>query len=124
MTEPLRRDAARNRVILERTPMARWGTPEDLVGPALFGFEPESLEAVVPFYLLIGAYQHWYSVWYPPGRYLAAVLPLGAYPMACALKRAGAWRPSHDVHGANSGSPFRQAIEHSPTGMAIDPVRI
>jgi NAD(P)-dependent dehydrogenase (short-subunit alcohol dehydrogenase family) len=36
MTEPLRRDEARNRTILERTPMARWGTPEDLVGPALF----------------------------------------------------------------------------------------
>jgi NAD(P)-dependent dehydrogenase (short-subunit alcohol dehydrogenase family) len=36
MTEPLRRDEARNRAILERTPMGRWGTPEDLVGPALF----------------------------------------------------------------------------------------
>jgi NAD(P)-dependent dehydrogenase (short-subunit alcohol dehydrogenase family) len=36
MTEPLRRDAARNRAILERTPIGRWGTPEDLVGPALF----------------------------------------------------------------------------------------
>jgi 2-dehydro-3-deoxy-D-gluconate 5-dehydrogenase len=36
MTEPLRQDEARNRTILERTPMARWGTPEDLVGPALF----------------------------------------------------------------------------------------
>jgi NAD(P)-dependent dehydrogenase (short-subunit alcohol dehydrogenase family) len=36
MTEPLRRDEARNRAILERTPMARWGTPDDLVGPALF----------------------------------------------------------------------------------------
>ena len=36
MTEPLRRDEARNRAIVERTPMARWGTPEDLVGPALF----------------------------------------------------------------------------------------
>jgi len=36
MTEPLRRDEARNRAILDRTPMGRWGTPEDLVGPALF----------------------------------------------------------------------------------------
>ena len=36
MTEPLLRDEARNRAILERTPMGRWGTPEDLVGPALF----------------------------------------------------------------------------------------
>jgi NAD(P)-dependent dehydrogenase (short-subunit alcohol dehydrogenase family) len=36
MTAALREDEARNRTILERTPMARWGTPEDLVGPALF----------------------------------------------------------------------------------------
>jgi NAD(P)-dependent dehydrogenase (short-subunit alcohol dehydrogenase family) len=36
MTEQLRRDEARNRAILERTPIGRWGTPEDLVGPALF----------------------------------------------------------------------------------------
>ena len=36
MTAALREDAARNRTILERTPMARWGTPDDLVGPALF----------------------------------------------------------------------------------------
>jgi NAD(P)-dependent dehydrogenase (short-subunit alcohol dehydrogenase family) len=36
MTEPLRQDEGRNRTIIERTPMARWGTPEDLVGPALF----------------------------------------------------------------------------------------
>lgn len=36
MTEPARSDAARNRSILERTPLGRWGTPDDLVGPALF----------------------------------------------------------------------------------------
>ena len=36
LTDPLRRDEARSRAILDRTPMARWGTPEDLVGPALF----------------------------------------------------------------------------------------
>ena len=30
------RPGARNRAILDRTPMARWGTPADLVGPALF----------------------------------------------------------------------------------------
>ena len=36
MTAALREDEARNRTILERTPMARWGTPDDLVGPALF----------------------------------------------------------------------------------------
>ena len=29
-------DEARSRVILDRTPMGRWGTPEDVVGPALF----------------------------------------------------------------------------------------
>jgi NAD(P)-dependent dehydrogenase (short-subunit alcohol dehydrogenase family) len=36
MTVPARSDAARNRAILDRTPLARWGTPEDIVGPALF----------------------------------------------------------------------------------------
>ncbi len=36
MTETARADAARNRAILERTPLGRWGEPKDLVGPALF----------------------------------------------------------------------------------------
>jgi NAD(P)-dependent dehydrogenase (short-subunit alcohol dehydrogenase family) len=36
MTAPARADAARNRAILERTPLGRWGTPDDIVGPALF----------------------------------------------------------------------------------------
>ena len=36
LTAALREDGARSRAILERTPMARWGTPEDLGGPALF----------------------------------------------------------------------------------------
>ncbi len=36
LTEALQRDEARSRTILERTPMGRWGTPGDLVGPALF----------------------------------------------------------------------------------------
>jgi NAD(P)-dependent dehydrogenase (short-subunit alcohol dehydrogenase family) len=36
MTLPARSDAARNRAILERTPLGRWGTPDDIVGPALF----------------------------------------------------------------------------------------
>jgi NAD(P)-dependent dehydrogenase (short-subunit alcohol dehydrogenase family) len=36
MTVPARSDAARSRGILERTPLGRWGTPDDLVGPALF----------------------------------------------------------------------------------------
>jgi NAD(P)-dependent dehydrogenase (short-subunit alcohol dehydrogenase family) len=36
MTQALAEDEARNRAILERTPMGRWGTPADLVGPALF----------------------------------------------------------------------------------------
>lgn len=40
MTEPLRADAARNAEILARTPMNRWGTPGDLVGPALFLCSP------------------------------------------------------------------------------------
>ena len=36
MTVPARSDERRNRAILDRTPMGRWGTPEDIVGPALF----------------------------------------------------------------------------------------
>jgi len=36
LTQALQDDADRSRAILERTPMARWGTPADLVGPALF----------------------------------------------------------------------------------------
>ena len=36
MTVPARSDTARNRAILERTPLGRWGTPDDIVGPALF----------------------------------------------------------------------------------------
>ena len=35
MTAPARADAARNRAILDRTPLGRWGTPDDIVGPAL-----------------------------------------------------------------------------------------
>ncbi len=36
LTQGLRDDPGRSNVILERTPMKRWGTPEDLVGPTLF----------------------------------------------------------------------------------------
>ncbi len=36
LTDKARSDAARNRAIVARTPMGRWGTPEELVGPALF----------------------------------------------------------------------------------------
>jgi NAD(P)-dependent dehydrogenase (short-subunit alcohol dehydrogenase family) len=36
LTEALQKDEARSRMILDRTPMGRWGTSEDLVGPALF----------------------------------------------------------------------------------------
>jgi NAD(P)-dependent dehydrogenase (short-subunit alcohol dehydrogenase family)/GNAT superfamily N-acetyltransferase len=36
MTVPARSDASRNRAILDRTPLGRWGTPDDLVGPTLF----------------------------------------------------------------------------------------
>ena len=36
LTVPARSDEARNRAILDRTPMGRWGTPDDIVGPALF----------------------------------------------------------------------------------------
>ncbi|MEQ8395632.1 SDR family oxidoreductase [Thalassobaculum sp.] len=36
LTTGLRDDMARSEAILGRTPMARWGVPEDLIGPALF----------------------------------------------------------------------------------------
>lgn len=36
MTRALRDDPGRSDAILARTPMGRWGQPEDLVGPALF----------------------------------------------------------------------------------------
>jgi NAD(P)-dependent dehydrogenase (short-subunit alcohol dehydrogenase family) len=36
MTVPARSDPARNRAILDRTPLGRWGTPDDIAGPALF----------------------------------------------------------------------------------------
>ena len=36
MTVPARSDPARSRAILDRTPLGRWGTPDDLAGPALF----------------------------------------------------------------------------------------
>ena len=32
----LRADEARNAAILERIPAGRWGTPEDVAGPAIF----------------------------------------------------------------------------------------
>lgn len=40
LTEGLRQDASRSDAILERTPLGRWGTPEDLVGPCLFLASP------------------------------------------------------------------------------------
>jgi len=36
LTDGLQQDPVRSDAILGRTPMARWGTPEDLIGPALF----------------------------------------------------------------------------------------
>src|SRR4051794_31921743 len=36
MTAAARSDAVRNRAILDRTPLGRWGTPADIVGPTLF----------------------------------------------------------------------------------------
>ncbi len=36
LTQPLQDDEARSRAILERTPLGRWGRPEDVAGPVLF----------------------------------------------------------------------------------------
>lgn len=40
MTGALQEDAARSEAILARTPLARWGRPEDLAGPVLFLASP------------------------------------------------------------------------------------
>ena len=42
MTQALQNDPARAQPILSRTPMARWGNPADLVGPARFLTGPDS----------------------------------------------------------------------------------
>ena len=42
LTEGLRDDEARSDAILGRTPMGRWGTPEDLIGPSLFLASPSA----------------------------------------------------------------------------------
>jgi len=36
LTQNLQNDPDRSAAILSRTPMARWGRPDDLIGPALF----------------------------------------------------------------------------------------
>lgn len=40
MTRPVREDEARSRAILERTPLGRWGTPQDVAGAAVFLCSP------------------------------------------------------------------------------------
>lgn len=40
LTSALTQDPARSAELVDRTPMGRWGTPEDLVGPALFLASP------------------------------------------------------------------------------------
>ncbi|MGL5363377.1 MAG: SDR family NAD(P)-dependent oxidoreductase [Bosea sp. (in: a-proteobacteria)] len=42
LTKPLQEDAARSAPILARTPMARWGAPDDVGGPILFLLSPEA----------------------------------------------------------------------------------
>lgn len=42
MTQPLVDNPARSRAIVERTPMKRWGTPEDVAGAAVFLCSPQS----------------------------------------------------------------------------------
>ncbi len=42
LTQNLQDDEARSRTVLDRTPMGRWGTPQDLIGPALFLASPEA----------------------------------------------------------------------------------
>jgi NAD(P)-dependent dehydrogenase (short-subunit alcohol dehydrogenase family) len=40
LTQSLQEDAARSQAILERTPLKRWGRPEDVAGAVLFLCSP------------------------------------------------------------------------------------
>jgi len=40
MTRPVREDQARSQAILDRTPLRRWGTPDDVAGAAVFLCSP------------------------------------------------------------------------------------
>jgi NAD(P)-dependent dehydrogenase (short-subunit alcohol dehydrogenase family) len=40
LTQPLREDRTRSEAILSRTPLGRWGKPDDLVGPVMFLASP------------------------------------------------------------------------------------
>ena len=40
LTQPLQDDPARSAAVLARTPLARWGRPQDVAGPALFLCSP------------------------------------------------------------------------------------
>ena len=40
LTQALHQDTARSAAILERTPMRRWGTPQDIAGPVVFLCSP------------------------------------------------------------------------------------
>ena len=40
LTQPLQDDPARSQAIVGRTPMGRWGLPEDVAGPVLFLASP------------------------------------------------------------------------------------
>lgn len=42
MTDALRTDAEREEAVLSRTPMGRWGRPQELVGPSLFLTSPDA----------------------------------------------------------------------------------
>ena len=40
LTQPVQADPARSEPILARTPLGRWGEPEDVAGPVLFLCSP------------------------------------------------------------------------------------
>jgi hypothetical protein len=86
LTAALREPDGSGTTIVARTPLARWGVPEDLVGPALF-LCPDHTRFVTGAVLPVdGGLPHRL-------RPLAAVLTGSGGDQR--LERAAEWRPSH-----------------------------